>query len=164
MATGAPAPWRPTAGPSRRSQRRARSLDLRHGWFSLDLRHGWKSAHLSSGAGKEIFYNYDETKSKEEQKEQERKEGASQAERAIQVVVKARQNQNGSDCGSRFMLGSQRSHCHDKINSGFVDSREGIGQKRRMSSTTERYRVGFLDGHRDWQIRRLRFPRHSHSG
>ena len=30
MATGAPALWRPTAGPSRRSQRRARPLDLHH--------------------------------------------------------------------------------------------------------------------------------------
>jgi len=30
MATGAPAPWCPTAGPSRRSQRRARSLYLHH--------------------------------------------------------------------------------------------------------------------------------------
>ena len=33
-----------------------------------------------------------------------------------------------------------------------------------MSSTTDRYGVGILDGHRDQQIRRLRFPRHSHSG
>jgi len=61
------------------------------------------------------------------------------------------------------MLGSQRSHCHGKTNSGFVDSSEGVGRKGRMSSTTDRYRVGILDGHRDWQIRRLRLPRHSHS-
>jgi len=32
MATGVPAPRRPTSGPSRRSQRRARSLYFRHGW------------------------------------------------------------------------------------------------------------------------------------
>ena len=46
----------------------------------------------------------------------------------------------------------------------FVDSSEGIGRKRRMSSTTDRYRARILDGHRDRQIRRLRLPRHSHSG
>ena len=46
------------------------------------------------------------------------------------------------------MLGSQRSHCHnrDKTKSGFVDSSEGVGRKGRMSSTTDRYRVGILDG------------------
>ena len=47
------------------------------------------------------------------------------------------------------MLGSQRSDCHDKTNSGFVDSSEGVGQKGRMSSMTDRYRAGILDGHRD---------------
>ena len=52
------------------------------------------------------------------------------------------------------MLGSQRSHSHDKTDSGFVDSSEGVGRKGRISSTTDRYRAGILDGHRDWQIRR----------
>jgi len=115
---------------------------------------------------KEIFSNYDETKSKEEKKKKEReqKEGTSRAERTIQVVVEARQHQNGSERGSRFMLGSQRSHSHNKTNSGFVDSSEGVGRKGRMSSTTDRYRAGILDGHRDRQIRRLQFPRLSHSG
>ena len=119
-------------------------------------------------SGKEIFSNYDETKPKEEkgkkQQEREEKEGISQAERTIQVMVEARQHQNGSKRGSRFMLGSQRSHCHNSTNSGFVDSSEGVGRKGRMSSTTDRYRAGILDGHRDRQIRRLRLPRHSHSG
>jgi len=54
------------------------------------------------------------------------------------------------------MLGSQRSHCHDKTNPGFVDSSEGVGRKGRMSSTTDRYRAGILDGHRDRQIKRSR--------
>jgi len=57
------------------------------------------------------------------------------------------------------MSGSQRSHCHDKTNSGFVDSSEGVGRKGRMSSTTDRYRAGILDGHRNWQTRRLRLPK-----
>ena len=58
--------------------------------------------------GKQIFSesNYDETKSKE-LKEREQKEGTSRAERTIQVVVEARQHQNGSERESRFMLGSQ---------------------------------------------------------
>jgi len=56
----------------------------------------------------------------------------------IQVVVEARQHQNSSERGSRFMLGSQRSHCHNKTNSGFVD-----------------YRAGILDRHKDRQIRRF---------
>ena len=80
--------------------------------------------------GKEIFFNYDETKSKEEKrKEQEQKEGTSWAEHTIQVVVEARQHQNGSERASRFMLGSQRSHCHNKTNSGFVDCSQGAGRK-----------------------------------
>jgi len=75
-------------------------------------------------SGKEIFSNYDETKSKQEKnKEREQNEGTSRAERTIQVVVEARQHQNGSERGSRFRLGSQRSHCHNQTNSGFVDSR-----------------------------------------
>jgi len=56
-------------------------------------------------------------------------EGTSRAERTIQVMVEARQHQNGSERGSRFMLGSQRSHCHNKTNSGVVDSNEGVGWK-----------------------------------
>ena len=49
-------------------------------------------------SGKEIFSNYDETKIErgKEQKEREQKEGTSRAERTIQVMVEARQHQNGS--------------------------------------------------------------------
>jgi len=107
-------------------------------------------------SGKEIFSNYDDTKSKEEKnkKNGSKNEGTSRAERTIQVMVEARQHQNGSERGLRFMLGSKRSHCHNKTNSGFVDSSEGIGRKGRMSSTTDRYRAIMLDGHRDQQIKR----------
>jgi len=42
-------------------------------------------------SGKEFFFNYDETKSKEEKK------STSRAKRTIQVVVEARQHQNGSE-------------------------------------------------------------------
>jgi len=56
-----------------------------------------RSCELS---GKEIFSNYDETKSKEEKnKKNGRKK---KAHRAIQVVVEARQHQNGSERGSRL--------------------------------------------------------------
>jgi len=106
-------------------------------------------------SGKEIFSNYDETKSKEEKNQKNgSKKKAHRGQLTIQVMVEARQHQNGSECESRFMLGSQRSHCHDKTNSGFVDSSEGVGRKARMSSTNDRYRAGILDGHRDRQIRR----------
>jgi len=119
-------------------------------------------------SGKEIFSNYDETKSKEEkeQKEREQKQGISRGERTILVMIESRQHQNESEWGSHWMLGSlaQKSHCHNKTNSGFVDNSEGVGRKGRMSSTTDRYQGGMLDGHRDRQIRRLLFPRHSHSG
>jgi len=57
---------------------------------------------------------------------------------------------NGSERGSGFMLGSQRSHCHDKTDSGVVDSSKGIGR----TSTSDRYQAETLDGHRDRQIRR----------
>jgi len=52
------------------------------------------------------------------------------------------------------MLGSQRSYCHDKTNLRVADNSEGVGRKGQMSSTTDRYRAGILDGHRDQQIRR----------
>jgi len=61
------------------------------------------------------------------------------------------------------MLGSQRSRCHDQAHSGVIDSSEGVGQKGRMSSMTDRYRVEILDGHRNQQIRMLRVPRHNHT-
>ena len=123
--------------------------------------------------GKEIFSNYDEAKSKEEKN---KKNGSkTKAHRGQSVRYRSWWKQgnfvtadflrpDGSERGSRFMLSSQRSHCHNKTNSGFVDSSEGVGRKGRMSSTTDRYRVGILDGHRDRQIRMLHLPRHGHSG
>jgi len=123
-----------------------------------------KSAHLSSSGKKSSLTMMKQNRKRKRTKEREQKEGTSRAERTIQVVVEARQHQNGSERGSRFMLGSQRSHCHNKTNLDFVDSSEGVRRKGRMSITTDRYRAGILDGHRDQQIRRLRLPRHSHSG
>ena len=58
-----------------------------------------KSAHLSS-AGKKSFFKYDETKSKEAQRRTKRSGVKSihiAAERAIQVMVEARQHQDGSE-------------------------------------------------------------------
>jgi len=50
-------------------------------------------------SGKEIFFSYDETKSKEEKnkKNGKQKEGTSRAERTIQIMVEARQHQNGNE-------------------------------------------------------------------
>jgi len=61
------------------------------------------------------------------------------------------------------MLGSQRTYWYDQTNAGVADSSEGVGRKGRMSDTTDRYRAGILDTHRDWQIRRLQLPIHSNS-
>jgi len=72
-------------------------------------------------------------------------------------MVEASQHQNGSERESRLMLGLQTSHCYDQTNSSVVDSSEGVGRKGRMSNTTDRYRAGLLDGHGNWQIRRLQF-------
>ena len=60
---------------------------------------GAEEIRLFELSGKEIFFNYDETKSKEEkqQKEREQKEGTSRAERTIQFMVEARQHQNGRE-------------------------------------------------------------------
>jgi len=57
-----------------------------------------------------------------------------------------------------------RFHCHVKTNPGFVDCSEGVRQTGRMSSTTDTYRAGILDGRRHRQIGRLQLPRHNHSG
>jgi len=59
-----------------------------------------KSAHLSS-AGKNFSSSsitmIKRNRKRERTKEQEQKEGTSWAERTIQVVVEARQHQNGSE-------------------------------------------------------------------
>jgi len=57
------------------------------------------------------------------------------------------------------MLGSRRSHGHNKTISDFVYSSEGVKRKGQMSSMTDRYQAGILrlDGHKDCQIRRLHF-------
>jgi len=120
---------------------------------------GRKSTHLSS-LGKKSFW----TMMKRNRKWRRTKKTAAIrrciAGRAYDIGQggKQRQHSNGSEWGSRFMLGSQRSHSHDKTNWGLVDGSEGVGRKGQMSSTTNRYRAGILDGHRDRQIRRLRLP------
>ena len=50
-------------------------------------------------SGKEIFSNHDETKSKEQKnkKNRSKKKAHRWAERTIQVMVEARQHQNGSE-------------------------------------------------------------------
>jgi len=80
-------------------------------------------------SGKEKFFNYEITKSKEVKKEQKHKGYLSWVERTIQVMVETRQYQNGGKRGPRFTLGLQRSYCHDKMNSGpnFVNNSEGVG-------------------------------------
>jgi len=48
------------------------------------------------------------------------------------------------------MMSSQRLHCCKKENSGVVKSRgKGVGQKGQISITTDMYRAGILDGHRE---------------
>jgi len=97
-----------------------------------------KSAHLSSAGKNSSLTMMKRNRKRKRTKRMGAKEGTSRAERTIQVMVEARQHQSGSERGSHFMLGSQRSHCHNKTNSGFVDSSEGVGRKGpgRMSSTT----------------------------
>jgi len=66
-------------------------------------------------SGKEIFLNFDGTKSKEEKnKENRSQKKAHRGQSVRQVMVEAKQHQNGNERGSHFMLGSQRSHCHKK--------------------------------------------------
>jgi len=74
---------------------------------------GAEEVHSFELSRKEIFSNYDKTESKKVKRKREC---------TIQVMMEARQHQNGSEGGSRFMLGSHRSFFHDKINSGVVDS------------------------------------------
>jgi len=124
-------------------------------------------------SGKEIFFNYDETKSKEKKNkinESKKKANRGQSVRYRsswkQGNIKMAVSEDHASCWVHkdFSVTSQRFHCHNKTNSGFVDCSEGVRRKGRMSSTTDRYRAEILDRHRDRQIRRLLFPRHSHSG
>jgi len=55
----------------------------------------------------------------------------------IQVVGETKQHQNGSERGSCFKLSSQRSHCHNTTNSGFVDSSEGVRRRGKTKSGIE---------------------------
>jgi len=50
---------------------------------------------------------------------------------------------------------------HNLANSGFVDSSEGVGRKRRMSSITGRYRAEWAQRLADYEITA---SRHSNSG
>ena len=117
---------------------------------------GRRKSNLSSAGKKASLTIKKRNRKRWREKQREQKECISPAERTIQVIVEARQYENGSERQSRFMLGSQRSHCHDHKRSGFVDSSEGVGQKRQMSSTSDRYWAGMLDSHRDRQIRQQR--------
>jgi len=116
-------------------------------------------------SGKEIFFNYELTKSKEEKNKKNNSKKKAHHGQSVRYRSWWKQgNIKTAMSEDHFMLGSQRSHSQDKTNSGFVDSSGGVRQKGRMSSTTDRYRAGIVDGHRDRQIKRLRLPRHSHSG
>ena len=85
-------------------------------------------------SGKEIFLNFDGTKSKEEKNKKNRSQKKAHRGQSVrQVMVEAKQHQNGNERGSRQV---------------------------RLTGIEP----GILDGHRDRQIRRLRLPRHSHSG
>ena len=116
-------------------------------------------------SGKETFSKFDETKCKEQKN---RKDGIKKkAHRGQSVQYRSWWKQGNVNTE----ISEDHASCwvHKdltvtaKKNSGFVDSSEGVGRKGRVSSTTDRYRAGILDGHRDRQIRRLRLPRHNHS-
>jgi len=81
--------------------------------------------------GKEIFSNYHETKSKEEKNKKNRSKKKAHRGQIVQYRSWWKQGNIKMAVSeeSRFMLGSQRSHCHNKTNSGFVDSSEGVGRK-----------------------------------
>ena len=53
--------------------------------------------------------------------------------------VVSRQHQSGSERGSGFKLGSQRSQCHDTKQSGVVGSSEGVERTGRLLSTADMY-------------------------
>jgi len=90
------------------------------GWWQKPTRRAWCKQCARCGIIKEYGKDFHKM-------QRGRGEGTSRAERTTQVVVEARQHLNGSERGSRFMLGSQRSHYHNRTNSGFVDSSEGVG-------------------------------------
>jgi len=78
-----------------------------HNW-SCESKQGAEEIRSFELSGKEIFSNYDETKSKElKEKKYESKKSAYGTwsrllERTTQVMVEARPNQSGSERGSRF--------------------------------------------------------------
>ena len=66
---------------------------------------------------------------------------------------------------SHFMLGSQRSHCHDRKNQAWLRAGRASGGKANVKyECTDRYQAVILNGHRDHQIRSLQLPKHNHSG
>jgi len=103
-------------------------------------------------SGKEIFSNYDETKSKEEK---DKKNGSKKKTHRGQSVryrswwkqgnIKMAVSEDHASCWVHKNLTVTTKQIQA---SKFVDSSEGVGRKGRMSSTTDRYRAGILDGHR----------------
>ena len=134
-----------------------------HDWFVwCRSKNGAKEIRSFELSEKEIFFKYDETKSKNKKNKKNGSQKKAHCGQSVQYRswwkqgnIKMAQSEDHAACWV---------HNHDKTNSGFVDSSEGVRRKGRISSTTDRYRAGILDGHINRQIRRLQLPRHSHSG
>ena len=126
---------------------------------------GWrKSAHLSSAGKKSSL-----TMMKRNRKwKRTKKKGAKRRHIAGRAYDT---NHGGSNATSKWQWARITLHAgFTKISLSQQNKcrlcwqQQDVERKGRMSSTTDRYRAGILDGHRDRQITRLRLPRHSHSG
>ena len=118
-------------------------------------------------SGKEIFFNCDETKSKEEKNKKNRSKKKAQCGQSIwyrswwkQGNIKMLVSEDHTSCWVHKDL----TVTAKQIQTLLTAARASDGKDECVSNTTDRYRAGILDGHRDRQIGRLRLPIHSHSG
>ena len=103
-----------------RSQNKKRKVDWKGrarcttGLCGASQKKGWRKSAHSSLAGKisSLTLMKRNRKRKRKKKEREQNEGTSRAERTIQVVVEARQHQNGSERSGE----KNRTICRPKVN------------------------------------------------
>jgi len=134
-----------------------------HDWFVwCKLKKRAEEMRSFELSGKKIFFKYDETRSKE--KKNKKNWGKKNAHSGQSVRYKSWWKRGNIKIAVSEDHASCWVHKDLTVTTKQIHSSEGVGRKGRMSNTTDRYRAGILEGHRNRQIRRLQLPRHSYSG
>ena len=156
-----------TKSKEEKNKKNAGSKKKAHCRQSVRYRPWWKQGNIKMAVSEdhaEIFFHYDETKSKEEKNKKNESKKKAHCRQSVryrswwkQGNIRMAVSEDPASCWVRKDL----TVTTKQIQALLTAARASGG--KRMSCTTDRYQAGILDGHRDRQIRMLRFPRHSHS-